>query len=131
MFACMTQLDEVSFRAVTSTEYRWATVTLSKSIGDFWTSVYDIRISTYPNLVNECAYPIGLDDCHIMAFNPKEERRERRHINHTQTIGLSWDEWQSGIFVEAYSRGHGVRIGPRYRGEVRRVLRKIYQTRVY
>ena len=39
MFACMAQLAVVSLRAVTSTEYRCATVILSRSVGDSWTSV--------------------------------------------------------------------------------------------
>jgi hypothetical protein len=40
IFAWITQLNEVSFLAVTSTEYLCATVMLSKSIGDCCTSVF-------------------------------------------------------------------------------------------
>ena len=40
MSACTTQLLEVSLRAVTRTEYLWATVIPTTSIGDASTSVY-------------------------------------------------------------------------------------------
>jgi len=40
MFAWIAQFEDVSFLAVTRTEYRWATVRLSKSIVDGSTSVY-------------------------------------------------------------------------------------------
>ena len=49
MLAWMSQLCDVSFLALTSTEYLWAAATLSTSIGDCWTSVFGAKmyISTF------------------------------------------------------------------------------------
>ena len=53
MFAWMAQFDDVSLRAVTRMEYRCATVTESRSMGDSSVSVYSGSESVHAGRVGE------------------------------------------------------------------------------
>lgn len=75
--------------------------------------------------------PISLNDPHLMPFNPEEERRERRGVDHPETVGFAGGEGESGVFVETYFGGRSGGGCPRYGRQVRCVLGKVDQTGIY
>lgn len=88
------------------------------SIGDSSTSVYRAAfVSFFLTLEETDTHPVDLDDAHIMAVDPEEERRERRDVDHAQAIRLARLEGQRRVLIEP--------------AQVRRVLREVDQAGVW
>ena len=66
-----------------------------------------------------------------MAVNPEEERCERRGVDDTETVGLAGLERQGRVLVEADSGGHRAWVCTSNGAEVRAILCKVDQRRVY
>ena len=110
MSACTTQLLEVSLRAVTRTEYLWATVIPTTSIGDASTSVYRERKKyQLPNkrradVVFRAAYTVNFNDSHFMTIDPEEKGSKCGSVDDAQAVRLPRFKWQSSIFIESNFR---------------------------
>jgi len=74
---------------------------------------------------------VDFDDTHIMSVNPEIEHGKRRGVYYPKAVSLSGYEREGRVFIEACVGCHSRRGRARNRAEIRRILGKVYEGRIW